>query len=146
MLMNRGKSLLTAAVFAAALVAPTTAYAAGTAETAPASERAVAADGNLYAWEHSWKGGRQAAWFGDSSNWSDRNMRNQASSVDNQGYAGAYDDVRLYWDAGYGGASYCLANGHYLMDMRYDYFPNNGAGGGQAMNDNISSHRWVNSC
>lgn len=120
--------------------------AAAHAEAASVSSTRAAADGNLYAWEHSWKNGRQAAWYGDSTNWADRNMRNQASSVDNQGYAGAYDDVRLYWDVSYGGASYCLPNANYLMDMRYDYFPHNGAGGGQALDNNISSHRWVNSC
>jgi hypothetical protein len=89
---------------------------------------------------------RQATWYDDSSNWVDRNMRNQASSVHNNGFAGAYDDVLLYWDAGHGGAAYCLRNGNYLMDMRYDRFPYNGTGGGQAMNDNISSHRWVDYC
>ncbi|MDN3293315.1 peptidase inhibitor family I36 protein [Streptomyces ficellus] len=152
---NRGKFVLAAALAAATLgLAPAVAHAqdavpAGAAKAGTASARTAAvaaADGNLYAWEHSWKGGRVAAWSGNSSNWADRNMRNQASSVHNNGYPGAYDDVRLYWDANYGGASYCLPNGSYLMDMRYDYFPHNGAGGGQAMNDNISSHRWVNSC
>ncbi|URN17510.1 peptidase inhibitor family I36 protein [Streptomyces sudanensis] len=145
MKMKHNRALL-AAVFTAALLTPTTAFAANTEASAPMSEQAAAADGNLYAWEHAWKGGRMAAWSGNSSNWSDRNMRNQASSVLNNGYAGAFGHVRLYWDAGYGGASYCLRNGEDLMDMRYDYFEHNGAGGGQSMNDNVSSHRWVGSC
>ncbi|OEJ93281.1 peptidase inhibitor family I36 protein [Streptomyces thermolilacinus] len=148
----RGTVLFASALAVAALgLAPTAAQAQDKAPSAPAvavpaGADAAAADGNLYAWEHSWKGGRQATWVGNSSNWTDRNMRNQASSVHNNGYAGAYDDVLLYWDANYGGAAYCLRNGNYLMDMRYDHFPYNGAGGGQAMNDNISSHRWVDYC
>ncbi|MGX1135721.1 hypothetical protein RKD49_007911 [Streptomyces glaucescens] len=32
------------------------------------------------------------------------------------------------------------------MDMRYDHFDRPGAGYGEAMNDNISSHKWGNSC
>ncbi|MFF3286976.1 hypothetical protein [Streptomyces sp. NPDC003023] len=147
---NRGMLALAGALAVATLgLAPTAAQAqeATPAPTAPARTAAVAAaDGNLYAWEHSWKGGRVATWSGNSTNWADRNMRNQASSVDNNGYAGAYDDVLLYWDVSYGGASYCLRNANYLMDMPYDHFPNNGAGGGQSLNDNISSHKWVNAC
>ncbi|MFB7031329.1 MULTISPECIES: hypothetical protein [unclassified Streptomyces] len=127
--------------------------AAAHAETAPTAGTAVAAgtttaaaDGYLYAWEHSWKGGRQATWADYSDNWADRNMRNQASSVHNNGFAGAYEDVRLFWHTDQSGAWYCLGNGSYLMDMRYDRFPYNGNGGGEPLNDNISSHDWVNAC
>ncbi|MGW7056300.1 hypothetical protein [Streptomyces sp. NPDC054887] len=144
---HRGRFLLaTAAVVTALGLAPATAQAAPAPAPAPAGTAAAAADGLLYAWEHSWKGGRQATWSNSSSDWADRNMRNQASSVHNNGYAGAYEDVRLYWDTGNVGAAYCLGNGNYLMDMRYDYFPHNGNGGGQAMNDNVASHRWGAYC
>ncbi|MEU3823567.1 hypothetical protein AB0E74_28730 [Streptomyces sp. NPDC030392] len=148
MSQNRGTLVFAAALAVAALGLAPTAHAQDKAPAvaAPAVADAAAADGYLYAWEHAWKGGRQATWYDDSSNWVDRNMRNQASSVHNNGFAGAYDDVLLYWDAGHGGAAYCLRNGNYLMDMRYDRFPYNGTGGGQAMNDNISSHRWVDYC
>ncbi|MGX1135722.1 hypothetical protein RKD49_007912 [Streptomyces glaucescens] len=84
---NRVTFLLATALAVATVgLAPTAAQA----EEAPAAgTRAAAADGHLYAWEHAWKDGRQARWSGNSSNWADQNMRNQASSVDNQGYAGA---------------------------------------------------------
>ncbi|MET9508989.1 hypothetical protein ABZX62_11015 [Streptomyces flavidovirens] len=148
MSMNRGRFLLAAAAVVTALgLAPTTAQAAAPAPVgAEAGATVQAADGQLYAWEHSWKGGRQATWVNSSSDWADRNMRNQASSVHNNGYAGAYEDVRLYWGVGHTGASYCLGNGNYLMDMRYDRFPYNGTEGGEVMNDNVASHRWGNYC
>ncbi|GAA2444135.1 hypothetical protein [Streptomyces lavendulocolor] len=138
--------LVTALAVATVGLAPTAAQAEEPPAPAPAGNRAAAADGYLYAWEHAWKGGRQARWSGNSANWADQNMRNQASSALNNGFAGAYDDVLLHWGLSYGGASYCLPNGADLMDMRFDHFRHDGAGGGEALNDNISSHRWVNNC
>lgn len=141
----RNRTLLGAVVTAALLgLAPTAAVAA--APVPAAAPAAVAADGTFYAWEHAGYTGVRVGWVGDSSDWNDRGMRNRASSVHNNGYAGAYDDVRMYWGTGYSGASYCLANGGYLANMTLDHFPYNGTGGGEAMNDNVASHRWVNSC
>ncbi|MFJ8645917.1 peptidase inhibitor family I36 protein [Streptomyces sp. NPDC093546] len=141
---NRVTFLLTTALAVATVgLAPAVAHA----EAAPASGvTAAAADGNLYAWEHAYEGGRVVSWSGDSSDWADRDMRNKASSVFNNGYAGAYDDVLLYWDVNHGGASFRLCNGSRLRYMPYDFFNHNGAGGGETLNDNVASHRWTNAC
>jgi hypothetical protein len=34
----------------------------------------------------------------------------------------------------------------YLENIVHRYFPQNGAGGGQSLNDNIASHKWVANC
>ncbi|MGK5499722.1 peptidase inhibitor family I36 protein [Streptomyces sp. URMC 125] len=142
MAFNRSRSLLAVAAATAALgSAPAIAHAAPA-----APEAAAAADGNFYAWEHEGMQGRQVSWSGSSADWSDRGMLNLASSVENRGYAGAYEDVRMYWGKSYTGASYCLPNGGYLVYMTRDHFPHNGTGGGQSLNDNVASHRWGNYC
>jgi hypothetical protein len=104
--------------------------------------RVAAADGYFYVWNDINAGGQQCRWFGDSSNWG--GCRNKASSMENNGYAGSYEDVRFYWDAGYGGANDCLWNGYYVPNLAAFAFPNNGSGGGENLNDNISSHKWAN--
>ncbi|GAA3626772.1 peptidase inhibitor family I36 protein [Streptomyces chitinivorans] len=148
MTLDRSRYLIAAVAATAALgLAPAVAHAAPPAPEAPeASEAGAAADGYFYVWEHEKKRGRQASWRGNSADWSDRNMRNRASSAHNRGYAGAYEDVRMYWGKGYTGASYCLPNGGYLLHMTRDFFPRNGTGGGQTLNDNVSSHRWGDYC
>ncbi|MFF8675212.1 peptidase inhibitor family I36 protein [Streptomyces sp. NPDC015242] len=118
---------------------PGAAQAAGT----PASPRAVAADGNLHAWEHEKKGGRHCAWPGNVLNWESCDMRNRASSLYNNGRT---HDVLLYFKPEHVGAHYCLNRGVYLENIVHHYFPHNGEGGGTSLNDNIASHKWVADC
>jgi hypothetical protein len=128
-----------------AVVGASSAAQATTAASKPAPQRvAAAADGYFYAWIDSNFSGGSCRWAGNASNWG--SCRNQASSVQNNGYAGAYDDVNMYWGVDYTGAWYCLPPGHYLRDMQYDYFNRGGSGLGQAMGDNVSSHKWTTSC
>ncbi|MFI7602157.1 peptidase inhibitor family I36 protein [Actinoplanes sp. NPDC049681] len=113
---------------------------------AHADTPAGSADGNFYAWNEWRYSGHKCAWQGNSADWTGAGCRNQASSVWNNGYLGGNDDVRMYWDTNYGGASICLWRGTYIENLQSVSFPNNGAGAGQNANDNISSHKWVSSC
>ncbi|MDP9842945.1 hypothetical protein [Streptosporangium lutulentum] len=122
--------------------------------SSPDSALAAAPDGYLYAWVGANKGGAWCRWFNDDTNWdtcsgavSNMEMRNLASSLENRGYTGSYDDVNLYYSPSYGGSRNCLPNGYYLNNLTGIYFLWDGkAGQGQSMNDNIASHRWANSC
>ncbi|MFC9424823.1 hypothetical protein [Streptomyces sp. NPDC056987] len=133
-----------------ALAVPATAQAAETpvGPAAGASASVIAADGNFYAWRDINGGGGNCAWSGNDSDWSTcspgGNMRNQASDIWNNGYAGSYDDVLVYWGLNYTGAYACIPNGRSYNPLTSYYFPNTGTGGGQNMNDNISSHKWAN--
>lgn len=136
---------------------PGTAQAA-TPTPAPAavvSPAAAAADGYFYAYDGANKTGKYCKWEGDDSNWSSCSpgggIRNQAGSIWNNGYAGAYEDVKVYWDNGddgaWDGAWACIQNGYYYADLANWNFPNNATGGGgEVMNNNISAHMWANAC
>ena len=76
----------------------------------------------------------------------DLGARNQASVLWDNGYAGSYEDVNLYWGLGYTGSRACIANGCAYSYLAGWYVPNNGSGGRETLNDNISSHVWSNSC
>ncbi|MEV0909026.1 peptidase inhibitor family I36 protein [Streptomyces hokutonensis] len=126
-------------------------------ESAPSSPTAIAAgpagataDGYFYAYENANYGGKYCRWVGNDSDWSScspgGNIRNQASALWNNGYAGSYEDVNVYWGLGYTGAWACIANGYAYSNLAGWNFPNNGSGGGETLNDNISSHVWSNSC
>lgn len=125
---------------------------AGAAQAAPQAAAAqakpalAASDGYFYAWINSNFGGNSCRWSGNASDWG--SCKNQASSVQNNGYAEAYDGVNMYWGAGYAGAHYCLPRGHYLRDMRYDYFNigSSSSGYGQSMGDNVASSKWTTEC
>ncbi|MGW1720590.1 peptidase inhibitor family I36 protein [Streptomyces sp. NPDC002156] len=112
-----------------------------------AAPAAIAADGNLYAWQHENKGGRVCSWAGNDNNWTTCSpgapMRNVASSLLNNGYT---HDVWLYYGPNQTGAQFCLQKGQYLENIVHYYFPNNGTGGGTSLNDNIASHAWVADC
>ncbi|SDO04963.1 hypothetical protein SAMN04487981_10863 [Streptomyces sp. cf386] len=117
--------------------------AAQASESTSSSTRAVAAaDGYLHVWEHQKRGGRHCQWSGNA-NWASCNMRNQGSSVENGGFT---HDVWLYYGPDQTGAHFCLNRGVYLENIVHHYFPHNGAGGGQSLNDNIASHKWVADC
>ncbi|MGH1553021.1 peptidase inhibitor family I36 protein [Streptomyces sp. L7] len=131
--------------------------AAQASESAPSSPSAIAAgpagataDGYFYAYENANFGGKYCRWAGSDNDWSTcspgGNLRNQASSLWNNGYAGAYEDVIVYWDLNKTGAGACIANGYAYADLAGWQFPNNGPGGGETLNDNISSHTWANAC
>jgi hypothetical protein len=118
----------------------------------PSSERSgsnfgiSAADGYFYAWTGTYRTGTTCRWFGDSDHWG--SCRNTASSAENRGYAGPYDDVNVYWGTSATGAWTCMANGGYWLDLTLciEWFNNGSPGWGECVNNNASSHRWVNSC
>jgi hypothetical protein len=133
-----------------ALAAPAAAQAA---PQAPATGPATSADspnGYFYAWEAAYKGGRMCAWQHNAGNWSTCNvmdMRNKASSLQNRGYPGAFEDVNVYYHPWQTGAHNCLPNGAYWDNLIGLHFLWDGQDGqGQVMNDNIASHRWSNDC
>lgn len=164
--MEKGKSMKTTAFragLAAAVLTGLTAFAApATAQAAdpngaraPEAATTAAADGNFYAYEYVGLSGRYCAWAGDDANWSTCSpaggMRNDADSIENRGFPGAYEDVLVYWDnaddaGGWDGARACVQNGWSYGHLYMYEFPANGAGGGEKLNDNISAHRWVHSC
>ncbi|MFI6086052.1 hypothetical protein ACIBBB_34810 [Streptomyces sp. NPDC051217] len=115
--------------------------------------QAAAPDGYLYAWVNANRGGTMCRWYEDDANWntcennSSISMRNRASSLENRGYAGAYEDVDLFYSPGQEGSRNCLPNGRYLNNLTGIYFLWDGQPGqGQSMNDNIASHEWSNRC
>lgn len=71
----------------------------------PAAARAN--DGYLKAYQdinfNNYTYARPAAWGGNSTDWRDRGIRNQASSIWNDGWLGPLVDVLLYWGIGWGG-------------------------------------------
>ncbi|MFC4464658.1 hypothetical protein ACFPH6_08830 [Streptomyces xiangluensis] len=116
------------------------------------AEVGPAANGYFYAYEHEKRGGKYCRWDWHSANWGScspgGNLRNQASSLQNSGYPGTLEDVNVYWGLNYTGAWYCLGNGRYLENIVHIRFGPNGGGQGdnESLNDNISSHKWSNSC
>ncbi|WP_053847011.1 peptidase inhibitor family I36 protein [Streptomyces sp. NRRL B-24085] len=144
-----GLSILAAPGIAGAAEAPVpTPGSKSAASAAAADSSAVAADGYFYAWEGANRTGNYCRWVGNDTDWTTcspgGNMRNQASSIENRGYPGSYANVVVYWDTGYGGANACIDNGWYYADLSQWFFPNNGPGQGETLNDNISSHQWTN--
>jgi len=113
---------------------------------------AQAADGRVYAWEHAYTQGRVCSWVGNDTNWTTcspgGNLRNQASTLWNNGYAGGNDDVNFYWGLSYTGAWDCLRVGTWWSNLQYQRFIYGAGRSGynQVTNDNISSHKWVSYC
>ena len=120
---------------------------AATAAAAPNATALAPADGYFYAYADSNYGGKYCRWVGNDTDWSScspgGNLRNQASSLWNNGYAGSFDDVYVYWGLSYGGAYACIGNGLAYSNLSNYVFPVGGSGVGENMNDNISSHKWV---
>ncbi|MCX5388990.1 peptidase inhibitor family I36 protein [Streptomyces sp. NBC_00094] len=135
-------TLLTAPVADARTTGPETA--------APPSVSAPAAvpgpDGYLYAWEHPHAGGFHCRWNGNNANWA--GCRNKVSDIWNNGYPGRAEDVRLFYGLDWSGSWVCLHQGHSLPDLGLSglRFFGAGAGKGQLVNDNVSSHDWVDAC
>ncbi|MFI5681939.1 peptidase inhibitor family I36 protein [Streptomyces cellulosae] len=84
-----GLSILAAPGIAGAAGAP--APTPGSQSAASAAPSAAAADGYFYAWEGANRTGKYCRWLGDDTNWTTcspgGNMRNQASSIENRGWA-----------------------------------------------------------
>ncbi|MEV7796966.1 hypothetical protein AB0O68_34175 [Streptomyces sp. NPDC087512] len=143
-------ALTTLTLAAMAATAPTASAQPEPSSAAPKGAVAAAADGYLYAWDGFARGGAQCRWQLDDADWSTCSgisMRNRASSLENRGYAGAYEDVDLFYSPSWGGSRNCLPNGYYLDNLTGIYFLWDGkAGQGQTMNNNIASHRWTNNC
>ena len=145
------KRILTVAASAAAVaalfspVSSASALDAGTQKTAAAQ---LSGDGYLHVYTQPYGGGRECKWSGNSDNWG--SCRNLTSDIWNNGYAGGLDAVDLYTAPGAGGAHACISQGDRWWDTttgnyRFTY----GAGldqFGKSVNNNISSHRWVDYC
>ncbi|WP_405590759.1 hypothetical protein [Streptomyces sp. NBC_01190] len=147
------KHFLTTAAATASLalvMLPTTASAqstaAGSGRAAPRS--AQAADGLLHAWTLPGGGGTPCFWGGNSDNWGP--CRNAASDIWNNGYAVTLDAVDLYWGLNATGAHACISRGdswNNLPSGQWKFTYGAGLGGfGQSIDNNISSHRWVDYC
>ncbi|CCK30315.1 putative secreted protein [Streptomyces davaonensis JCM 4913] len=112
-----------------------------------------AANGKFYAYQGVNRGGGYCAWTGSDADWEScptmlGGIRNQASSLQNSGYPGSFEDVDVFWGLHHTGAWYCLGNGRYLADLRnYRFGPNGGGhGDNETLNNNISSHNWSDHC
>lgn len=111
------------------------------------------ADGRLHAWEHPRAGGVHCSWPGNDDEWATcdgGNLANKASDIYNNGYANTYDDVNLYYNPSWGGAYACLGRGDSWnnlpqQDVRFTWWPGM-SGHNKQINDNVRSHRWVQSC
>jgi hypothetical protein len=135
--MRKFRTMLLAGAFVLPLLTVPATLSTARAATPDTSD--LAADGAYWVWEDTNRGGAQCGWSGNDADWrtcgwgGGYNMNDRASSWWNNGYSGAYGDVRVYADINYGGASTCAPN----------------AGSGNIpweWNDRISSHKWVTNC
>ncbi|MET9375792.1 hypothetical protein ABZX98_16795 [Streptomyces sp. NPDC002992] len=64
------------------------------------------------------------------------------------GVPGRAEDVRLFYGVDWTGSWVCLHQGHSLPDLALSglRFFSPGAGKGQLVNDNVSSHDWGDAC
>ncbi|MEU5977875.1 peptidase inhibitor family I36 protein [Streptomyces sp. NPDC047315] len=139
---NRIALAASAAIAALGLMALPQAAQADDAPAVPAPKAeaqppAAAADGHFYLYNGYFFTGARAGYFGNASNYGSSD--NTASSLWNNGYPGALDDVRVYLDARYAGPSRGIHNGVALADLqqwRYD-------GTNRSLDNSISSHKWV---
>ncbi|MFC8273303.1 peptidase inhibitor family I36 protein [Streptomyces sp. NPDC057271] len=132
------------------LAAPGADARASVPEAAPVAAAAPAAvpapDGFLYAWEHPHAGGFHCRWNANNANWA--GCRNKVSDVWNNGFPGRGEDVKLYYGLNWSGSWVCLHQSHSIPDLALSglRFFGPGAGKGQLVNDNVSSHEWVDAC
>ncbi|WP_240137907.1 peptidase inhibitor family I36 protein [Streptomyces sp. MUM 178J] len=113
---------------------------------APAPLWAAAPDGFLYAWEHAHAGGFHCRWDKENANWA--GCRNRVSDVWNNGFPGRLEDVRLFYGLAMTGSWVCLQRGESIPDLNAagTVFTAPGRGRGERVNDNVSSHDWVDAC
>ncbi|MDA2803672.1 hypothetical protein [Nocardiopsis suaedae] len=134
---------VTGAVAAATLLSAPAAQAEEAAPQAAPAQAEAQADGYLHVYTGYNGAGWCDSWKGNSGDWGV--CRNRVSSLWNNGYPGNYDDVWVYWGLNHSGARRGVYNGVALNDLRkWDFDANTGAGSGQALNNNISSHQWTN--
>jgi hypothetical protein len=158
--MKKMRLFAAAAATTLAVSLPVTSAQAADGRDAAPRTAAAAADGKLHAWEHEYRGGDHCSWTGSSRHWDGLKetaqpgcggMRNRATSLENRGYEGV-DAVNLYWDIDQEGAWACLARGDMWLDLSlgWEKFSHkswlNSGGYGESLQDNISSHQWVESC
>jgi hypothetical protein len=112
------------------------------------SSRLRSADGRLHVYTPPYGGGRTCSWVGNADTWG--SCRNLVSDIWNNGYPGGNDAVDLYWGVNATGAHACLSQGDRWPDLINDpqhFTYGAGQGGfGQSLNNNVSSHRWVDYC
>lgn len=141
--MNKIRTALVGAALAAAAVVSVPMAAQAAENPAPGQVSAQAPDGNLHVYRGLNYTNYCAGFRGNSTNWG--TCRNKAESLWNNGYPGSFDDVWVYYAPGYGGARRGVHNGVALSDLRnWTFDPNTGAGSGQWLWRNISSHKWTN--
>lgn len=138
--MHALRTLMTGAVLAASIVAATPLTAQANAAPAPRPGIAAFADGRLHAYyDINYQGGECGSWAGESSHWGD--CRNTASSLWNNRYPGANDDVWVRWDRNNTGARRGVYNGVALANLsQWRFDAGTGSGSGQLLDNNISSH------
>ncbi|WP_405824355.1 hypothetical protein OG241_45280 [Streptomyces sp. NBC_01390] len=146
------KRLFTVAASAAAVAALFSPFSSASALDAGSqgtkSAQLASSDGFLHVYTQPNGRGRECKWDGNSDNWG--SCRNLTSDIWNNGYAGFLDAVDLYTAPNAGGAHACISQGDRWSDTttgnyRFTY----GAGlsqFGASVNNNISSHRWVDYC
>ncbi|MFF4785874.1 hypothetical protein ACFY3E_31725 [Streptomyces griseorubiginosus] len=149
MSIKRALTLVASAAAVAVLFAPVTgASAAESVSHGTRSAQLASADGFLHVYTQPYGGGRECKWSGNSNDWG--SCRNLTSDIWNNGYAGGLDAVDLYTAPNAGGAHACISQGDRWWDTttgnyRFTY----GEGleqFGKSVNNNISSHRWVDYC
>ncbi|MET7370278.1 hypothetical protein ABZS61_31290 [Streptomyces sp. NPDC005566] len=144
-----GMSIAALGLAAAGLVVPATAAHAATsgASANHCNEIWPGRNGKVYAYDSTYCNGYLGSTAGDDSSWDSagggfENDYDKASSVLNAGYTGSYDIVKFHYLANYSGGYNCLdANEFFVDDLSRNTFST-----GQNMNNNIRSHKWVNSC
>ncbi|MGW0705312.1 peptidase inhibitor family I36 protein [Streptomyces sp. NPDC002643] len=120
------------------------------AATSQAAEGAVAGpgcnskwgprNGNMYAWQDlDCTGTLLITASGNSANWGAA-ANDKATSVMNRGFVGSLDVVKFFENDNYGGGHACLLPGELYADNLTDNRFTNGV----VVNDNITSHKWVN--
>jgi hypothetical protein len=119
----------------------------------PSAASAAPADGYLYAWTGTYRGGHQCRWKGNSTDWSDQGCWNRVESIENRGFAGV-DAVLLFWGTANTGPYACLGRGDMWLDLsihreKFDHVglsePKT-AGLGSPLENNVTSHYWVRGC
>lgn len=144
-----GMSIAALGLATAGLVAPATAAQAATAGASSnhCNDIWPGRNGKVYAYDSTYCYGYLGSTAGDDASWTSagdgfENDSNKASSVLNAGYTGSYDIVKFYYYSSHNGGYNCLdANEFFVDNLSRNTFST-----GQNMNNNIMSHKWVNSC
>ncbi|MFJ9817287.1 hypothetical protein ACIRU3_18820 [Streptomyces sp. NPDC101151] len=149
MSIKRAFTVAAAAAALTVLVAPLSSASAAESGGQPAkAPRLAAADGRLHVYTQPNGGGNTCSWLGNADSWG--SCRNLVSDIWNNGYAGGNDAVDLYWGLNATGAHACISQGDRWPDLttgRYHFTYDSGKPGfGDSLNNNVSSHRWVDYC